>query len=300
MKRLVFQENFLGGPLLGEVVISAWSGSGTCIWFPLRTSCAPLVGIFTASLHLRKVDIARSFALSTSVQPLRFAVGHVNVRSLAFKSWQRNFMAGRSVVRTYWCSRVGSHLKFELCGCTVTTYCRWWNVCWFKRRRCTGYVRDCWELSEDFNPENGEGGSQVCIFALGNLETASRLFRWTMEISGWRMTDEAHSGLPYKRFWCALSVALRSQEDERVETPRGTLPTMGTTGGGVPVVLQGTTSRENPGRRQPSSGAVPRVERGRSSAWRVRSAASIQPQVPEEFRSLGSRSTALDPPEPCN
>ena len=107
-----------------------------------------------------KAEIAWSFTLPTGVWPLRLIECQIHgVRQYRKISWLEVFIAGRTVVRSYRCSRVGSHRKFELCWCTVTTNCRRWNV---RLSRLTF-------LMEARLPEaeiDGEDVTQVCILEL--------------------------------------------------------------------------------------------------------------------------------------
>ena len=103
-------------------------------------------------------------------------------------------------------------------------------------------------LSEGFNLEiDGEDVTQGCI-----LELSGEAFRQHHDSSSgnWRSRacgrrTRPPPGPPCKRSWARSQLSGDAeQEDERMETPRGTLPIIGTSGGGVrSAVPQGISSR---------------------------------------------------------
>ena len=187
-----------------------------------RPWVAPLVGI---SHYVHVTDGSPAIAS-----------GRVSARSMTSGSPEES-----SWLEGMWFDR--SHRKFELCGCAVSTNCRWWMFVCAGSVAVPGTFLMEAMMSEGFNPEiDGEDVLQVCILELPGVLFDS-ITTLPLEIGdlGLRTTDEAPPGLVEALLARSLSGGAE-QEDGRVETPRGTLPIAGTSPSGW----------ENPARGHPS------------------------------------------------
>ena len=254
---------FPSWPFNGEWFLPL-SGSGDRSWFPYVRGLG--LRLWLDPPHVappEKGEIAMSFTLPAGVRPLRLV------------AW--------TVVRSYRCSRVGSHQKFELRGCTFTTNCRRWDVCLSRFRRCARHVLDGRKFVRRFqSSERWRRCNSTCL-----LELSGYSFRQHHDSSsrGWRSRV---CGRRTRAVLDCRASALGALSVCRCRARRKDGDFAWNSANHWDFRWRSCRSTRDLESRESRSRA-PRGGRGHSSAPRAEPAASIQLHMSEELRSIGSR-----------